>query len=97
MLLLHQSDKRLHNLEAVVSAVKLSVVVKRGTYTAICNSYRIIESYLHSGPNTDMRCIKLQSRIHYTHTYIHTYMHTNIHTYIHINICIIKIWLNNIK
>jgi hypothetical protein len=82
MFMLQQSDKRSHNLEAVVSTVKLSVVVKRGTYTAICNNYIIIENYLQSGPNTDMRCIMFQRCIH---------------TFIHINVCIIKIWLNNIK
>ena len=63
MFMLHQSDKRSHNLEAVVSTVKLSVAVKRGTYTAICNNYRIIENYLQSGPNTDMKCIMFQRRI----------------------------------
>jgi hypothetical protein len=34
----------LHNLKAVVRAVKLSVVVARGMYHAICNNYRINEN-----------------------------------------------------
>jgi hypothetical protein len=64
MFMLHQSDKRLHNLEAVISAVKLSVVVKRGTtplFSIITNNENF---FLQSGPNTDMGCIKFQRRIH---------------------------------
>jgi hypothetical protein len=34
----------LHNLKVVVRTVKLSVVVKRETYHAICNYYRITEN-----------------------------------------------------
>jgi len=37
---------RLLNLKAVIRAVKLRVAVKRGTYPAICNNYRIIEHNL---------------------------------------------------
>jgi hypothetical protein len=72
MFMLHQSDKRSHNLEAVVSTVKLSVVVKRGTYTAICNNYRLIENYLQSGLNTDMRlsCFNVAYIQIYTQTYV---------------------------
>lgn len=34
----------LHNLKAVVRAVKLNVVVTAGMYHAVCNNYRIIEN-----------------------------------------------------
>jgi len=48
--MIHQSDKRLHNLKAAVRAEKLSVVVKRGTYGGICSNYRIMEVVAHCRP-----------------------------------------------
>ena len=36
-------EKSLGNLKAAVRAVKLSVVVNRGTYGGICSNYRIME------------------------------------------------------
>jgi len=57
---------RLHILKAVVTAVKLSVVVKRGTYHTNCHNYRITKNYLQNGPNTDKKCMKFH---HCTQTF----------------------------
>lgn len=48
--MLHQSDKRLHNLKAAVRTVKLSVVIKRGMYGGICSNYRIMQVVAHCRP-----------------------------------------------
>ena len=79
MFKLQQFDKQLHSLKAVVRALKLSVVVERGTYYTVCNNYWIIEHICHSGPNTNKKRTKFQCAS------------------VHINICNIKIWLNNTK
>ena len=60
----------------MVTAVNLSVAVKRGKYRTVCHNYGMTKNYLQNVWNTDKNCRKVSAS----------------NPDIHINICVIKIW-----